>query len=125
MPKPTSILAVCDDLFFVVKINDTARRCGLRPQYFKSAAEILAQAAQEKPLLIIVDLNAKGVDAVDLIAQLRAEPSLKSVSVLAFVSHVEADLKIRAQNAGATMVLARSAFSANLPQIFKRHSGTI
>lgn len=125
MPKSTSILAVCDDLFFVVKINDTARRCGLRPQFVKSAAELLAQAAVEKPLLIIVDLNAKGVDAVELIGELRAEAELKNVSILAFVSHVEAELKVRAQNAGASMVLARSAFSANLPQIFKRHSGSL
>lgn len=125
MPKATSILAVCDDLFFVVKINDIARRCGLRPQYVKSAAELLERAGAEKPLLIIVDLNAKGLDAVDLIAQVRAEAALKGVSVMAFVSHVEADLKVRAQNAGATMVMARSAFSANLPQIFKRHSGSL
>ena len=125
MPKPTCILAVCDDLFFVVKINDTAKRCGLQPQFVKSAEELLAKAAAEIPLLIIVDLNAKGVDAVELIAQVRAEAALKKVSILAFVSHVEADLKVRAQNAGASMVLARSAFSANLPQIFKRHSGTL
>lgn len=125
MPKPTSILAVCDDLFFVVKINDTARRCGLKPQFVKTSQELLAQAAAEPPLLIIVDLNAKGVDPVQLIGELRAEPTLKNVSILAFVSHVEADLKLRAQNAGASMVLARSAFSANLPQIFKRHSGSL
>jgi CheY-like chemotaxis protein len=125
MPKATSILAVCDDLFFVVKINDIARRCGLRPQYVKSAAELLERAGAEKPLMIIVDLNAKGLDAVDLISQVRAEAALKGVSVMAFVSHVEADLKVRAQNAGATMVMARSAFSANLPQIFKRHSGSL
>ncbi len=125
MPKPTSILAVCDDLFFVVKINDTARRSGLRPQFVKTAEDLLAQAAAELPLMIIVDLNAKNVDAVELIGRLRAEPSLKNVSILAFVSHVEADLKVRAQNAGASMVLARSAFSANLPQIFKRHSGSL
>lgn len=125
MPKSTSILAVCDDLFFVVKINDTARRSGLVPQFVKSAEDLLAKAAAEKPLLIIIDLNVKSLDAVGLISRLRAEDSLKNVSILAFVSHVEADLKLKAQSAGASMVLARSAFSANLPQIFKRHSGTL
>jgi CheY-like chemotaxis protein len=125
MPKPTSILAVCDDLFFVVKINDTARRCGLVPQFVKSAEDLIARAEAEKPLLIIVDLNIKGLDAVGLISRLRAEEALKNVSILAFVSHVEAGLKLQAQSAGASMVLARSAFSANLPQIFKRHSGTL
>jgi len=125
MPRPTRILAVCDDLFFVVKINETARRSGLNPEYVKSAEDVIAKAAAEPPLMIIVDLNVKSLDSVELITQLRAEPSLKNVSILAFVSHVEADLKTRAQTAGASMVLARSAFSANLPQIFKRHSGSM
>ena len=44
---------------------------------------------------------------------------------IGFVAHVEAELKQRAQEAGANMVLARSAFSTSLPQILKRHSGSM
>ncbi len=124
MPKATKILAVCDDLFFVVKINEIARRAGLQPEYVKTAAELLSKAAEAPPLMIIVDLTAKSADAVEVIQQVRAQPSLKNVSVLAFGPHVDGELKTRAQSAGASMVLARSAFSANLPQIFKRHGGT-
>ncbi|MBI5282476.1 MAG: response regulator [Candidatus Solibacter usitatus] len=123
MPKPTRILAVCDDLFFVVKINDSARRAGLTCDFLKSAEAIIEKSRAERPLLIILDLNAKAIEPVGLITQIRAELSLKGVSILAFVAHVEADLKTRAQTAGASMVLARSAFSANLPQILKRHTG--
>jgi hypothetical protein len=36
---------------------------------------------------------------------------------------VQVELKQQAQEAGCDMVMARSAFSQNLPQIFKRHSG--
>jgi hypothetical protein len=38
---------------------------------------------------------------------------------------VQAELKQQAQEAGCDMVLARSAFSQNLPLIFKRHSSII
>ncbi|MBI5086410.1 MAG: response regulator [Acidobacteria bacterium] len=123
MPRPTRILAVCDDLFFVVKINDSARRAGLSCDFLKSGEAIVERSRAETPLLVILDLNAKGIDPVGLITHLKTEPSLKGVSILAFVAHVEADLKTRAQDAGASMVLARSAFSANLPQILKRHTG--
>lgn len=121
--RPRNILAVVDDLFFIVKINDAAKRCGLSCEFLKSAQEVLDRVRQEPPLLIIVDLNARSLKPVDLIARLRAEEAQKKVSIIAFVSHVEADLKNRAQSAGASMVLARSAFSTNLPQILKRHSG--
>lgn len=123
--KPRKILAAVDDLFFVVKINDAAKRSGFEVEFLKSAQEILDRARQETPALIIVDLNARSVKPVELIARLRAEESLKRVSIIAFVSHLEADLKTRAQAAGASMVLARSAFSMNLPQILKRHSSTL
>lgn len=123
--KPRKILAVVEDLFFVVKINDAAKRSGFACEFLKSAQEVLDRARQEPPLMIIVDLNARSVKPVELIARLRAEEPLKKVSIIAFVSHVEAELKNRAQSAGASMVLARSAFSTNLPQILKRHSGTL
>ncbi len=122
--KPRKILAVVEDLFFVVKINDAAKRSGFACEFLKSAQDLLDRARQEPPLMIIVDLNARSVKPVELIARLRAEESLKKVSIIAFVSHVEAELKNRAQSAGASMVLARSAFSTNLPQILKRHSGS-
>lgn len=124
MPQKPKILAVVEDLFFVVKINDAAKRSGFSCEFLKSAQEVLDRARQEPPLMIIVDLNARSVKPVDLIARLRGEESLKKVSIIAFVSHVEAELKNRAQSAGASMVLARSAFSTNLPQIFKRHGGS-
>lgn len=124
MPKQSSrILAVVDDLFFVVKISDAAKRAGLVCEFVKTADAVLEKAKAERPLMVIVDLNSRSVNAVDLIAKLRAEEDLKGLSVIGFVSHVEGELKQRAQDAGA-MVLARSAFSTHLPQLMKRHSGS-
>jgi hypothetical protein len=47
---------------------------------------------------------------------------MKHISVIGFVSHVQGELKLKAQESGCDMVLARSAFSQSLPQILKRHS---
>jgi hypothetical protein len=62
---------------------------------------------------------------VDLIQRMKGDAGLKSISIMGFVSHVQADLKQAAQDAGADMVMARSAFSTNLQQILKRHSGAL
>ena len=123
--KPTKILAIVDDLFFVVKINDSAKRAGLSCEFLKSADVLVEKALSERPLLIILDLNATSAQAVPLITKLKGTESLKGLSILAFVSHVQGELKQSAQDAGASMVLARSAFSANLPQILKRHTGSL
>lgn len=114
------VLAVIDDLLFTVKIADAAKRNGLQAQFVKSEADALAAAA-EKPMLVIVDLNANSVDPVALIPKLK---ELGRIPVIAFVSHVQGELKQKAHEAGADMVMARSAFSTNLPQILKRHAGS-
>lgn len=115
------ILAVLEDLFFTVKISESAKRAGLPITFVKSEHDVLAQAAG-KPALIIFDLNFAGIEPLKLIARLKADQELKGISVLGYVSHVQGELKQAAHEAGCDMVLARSAFSQNLPQILKRHS---
>ena len=121
--NPRKILAVVDDLFFVVKINEAARRAGMVAEFLKSESSLVEKALAEPPSMIVIDLNCSSLAPVSLIETLRSKPELKNVSVVAFVSHIQGELKMQAQNAGADMVLARSAFSLNLPQILRRHAG--
>lgn len=113
------ILAVLDDLMFTVKINDIAKRSGLVVKFLKSEIDAFEQA-KEQPLLIIIDLNANCVNSVQLISKLKGDPATKAVRLIGYVSHVQAELKQQAQEAGCDMVLARSAFSMNLPELLKR-----
>src|SRR3982751_793741 len=123
MPNPNKrVLVVVEDLLFVVKINDAARRSGLEPQVVKTEQDALVAAA-DNPLLVIIDLNANSVEPIALITQLKSGEQ-KKLPIIAFVSHVQGELKQRAHDAGADMVMARSAFSTNLPQILKRHAGS-
>ncbi len=112
------------DLFFTVKIGDAAKRAGMQVEFVKEEDEFL-EKAQSKPTLIILDLNFAGAHTVRLISKLKSDPEMKQTSVIAYVSHVQGDLKQKAHESGCDMVMARSAFSQNLPQILKRHSGTV
>ena len=116
------ILAVMSDLFFSVKINDAAKRAGLSVEFVKDHEEVLAKA-KAQPTLIIFDLNFESVDPLGVIAKLKNTADLKNISVIGFLSHVQGELKQKAHETGCDMVLARSAFSQNLAQILKRHSG--
>jgi PleD family two-component response regulator len=116
------VLAVVNDLFFSVKLTEAAKRNGLALEFVKEGKLVLEKAG-EKPSLIIFDLNFDAVEPINLISQLKTTPSTKTISLIGYLSHVQVDLKQKAQEAGCDMVMARSAFSQNLPVIFKRHSG--
>jgi CheY-like chemotaxis protein len=113
------VLAVVEDLFFTVKINESAKRAGLPIAFVKSQRDALDHAA-EHPSLIILDLNFASIDPMDLIRKLKADAALSKIQLVGYVSHVQGDLKQAAQEAGCDMVLARSAFSQNLLQLLTR-----
>jgi PleD family two-component response regulator len=119
------ILAVVEDLLFTVKIGDAAKRAGLEVEFVKSERDVIDKATNEKPLLIILDLNFSAVQPLKLISKLKSNAEMKRISLIGYLSHVQGELKQQAQEAGANVVMARSAFSQNLPQILKRHSGAI
>jgi CheY-like chemotaxis protein len=112
------VLAVVEDLFFTVKINESAKRAAVPIAFVKSQRDALDQA--EAASLIILDLNFETIDPVDLIRKLKTDPATAKIQLLAYVSHVQGDLKQAAQEAGCDMVLARSAFSQNLLQLMTR-----
>ncbi|MGH9629305.1 MAG: response regulator [Bryobacteraceae bacterium] len=126
MQKQTNkrVLAVVEDLFFSVKIADAAKRAGLETDFVKSEKDALAKA-KDNPLLIILDLNCGALQPLNLISKLKANAEMKEISLLGFVSHVQGDLKQKAHENGCDVVMARSAFSQNLPQILKRHAGAV
>jgi PleD family two-component response regulator len=122
--KQRKILAAVEDLFFMVKISDMAKKSGFEVEFLKTEKDVIAKAKSEAPNMVIVDLNNANTKPVSLIGKLKADAATKGISVIGFVSHVNGELKQQAQDAGANIVMPRSAFSTNLPQILKRHSGS-
>lgn len=118
------VLGITEDLLFMVKISDAAKRVGLQVEFLKSETDVL-EKAREHPLLIIIDLNCTCVDPIEVISKLKSSPETKSISLIGFLSHVQGELKQKAHEAGANIVMARSAFSQNLQQILKRHAGVV
>ena len=80
----------------------------------------MLQNGEEKPSLIIFDLNNVNAKPLILIPKLKTKLK-KGTSIIGFLSHVQGDLKQKAHEVGCDMVLPRSAFSQNLPQLLRRH----
>ncbi len=115
------LLAAVGDLFFTIKITDAAKKAGMQVEFVKTDKDLL-EKAKEMPALIVMDLNFQAVQPLKMIARLKSHPDLKQISVIGYLSHVQGELKQKAHETGCDMVLARSAFSQNLPQILKRHA---
>jgi hypothetical protein len=99
------MLVAVSDLFFTVKILDAAKRSHMQAEMVKTSEELM-EKAKSGPAL-------------------KKQPETKDTGMIAFVSHVQAELKKEAHDAGCDMVLARSAFSQNLDQILRRYSGAV
>lgn len=122
MPNSNTVVAVLNDLMFRVKIEEAAKRAGLQTVFVQSQADALEQA-KSSPAVIILDLNCAGSNPLDTIRKLKAAEDTRAVSLVGYVSHVQADLKQAAQQEGCDVVIARSAFSQNLPTILSRYGG--
>ena len=117
------IFAFVDDLFFLAKIQETARKMNVKVEFVRTEKDLLdriKENGEEKPSLIIFDLNNANAKPLTLIPKLKTKMK-KGTSIIGFLSHVQGDLKQKAHEVGCDMVLPRSAFSQNLPQLLRRH----
>ncbi len=116
------ILAVVEDLIFLSKIQETAKVLGI-PVEAASVAAASPLVREGSARALVIDLNHRSGGAVELIRQLKADPATARVPVVGFLSHVEAKLAAAARAAGCDMVLARSAFVKQLPELLRRLEG--
>lgn len=112
-----SVLAFITDLFFQAKVGQTAQSVGVSFKIVSSLYKFLPELAA-KPSLILLDLNAEGISASSLIAQIRARDP--NIPIVAYGSHVQSDLLKRARQAGASEVILRSQLSRDLPVLLTR-----
>ncbi|HVJ08963.1 MAG TPA: hypothetical protein VM554_11305 [Acidisarcina sp.] len=124
---PTRIFCFIDDLFFLAKIQETARKLGVKVGFVKAEKDIVARLSDtpedERPSLIIFDLNNANAKPLSLIPKFKSKLK-KGTSVIGFLSHLQSDLKAKAIEAGCDTVMPRSAFSQNLPNLLRRHGLT-
>lgn len=121
---PTHIYFFIEDLFFLAKIQETARKLGIKVGFLKNDKETLAKILEgpeeDRPSLIVFDLNNANAKPLTLIPKLKTKLK-KGTSIIGFLSHLQGDLKAKAVEAGCDMVMPRSAFSQNLPSLMRRH----
>jgi len=116
------ILALVEDLIFLSKIEETAKVLGI-PVQATGVADVVARVRGNPVRGLLIDLNHRSGRAVELIEQLKSEGGTAAIPLVGFLSHVQTDLAASARAAGCDMVLARSAFVKQLPELLANLEG--
>ncbi|MFC6645886.1 response regulator [Granulicella cerasi] len=120
----THIYFFIEELFFNAKIQETAKKQGVKIAFLKNDKEsidLLTSGSDEnKPALIVFDLNNANAKPLTTIPKLKAKLK-RSVSIIGFLSHLQGELKAKAMEAGCDVVMPRAAFSQNLPNLLRRY----
>lgn len=111
------ILAAVSDMIFASKISGAASQVDVDITFVKSADKLMEQANNLNPELIILDLNNSRFDSLDVIKGLKASASLCTIPIVGFLSHVQVELRSKAQEIGCNFTMPRSQFTSHLPQI--------
>ncbi len=120
----THIYLFVEDLFITAKIQETARKQGVKVAFLKNEKDAIAELTNgeviNKPALIVFDLNNANAKPLTLIPKLRTKLK-RSASIIGFLSTIQGDLKAKAVEAGCDTVMPRAAFSQNLPNLLRRY----
>lgn len=121
---PTRIFCFIEDLFFLAKIQETARKLGIKVEFVKGGKEavdrIYDAPEDARPALLVFDLNNLNAKPMTLIPKFKNRFK-KAVSIIGFLNHLQSDLKIKAMEAGCDVVMPRSVFSQGLPVLLRRY----
>jgi DNA-binding NarL/FixJ family response regulator len=107
------VVALMDDLFFQMKLAETAKQLGVEVKV-ATTGDALLGLMESEPKVVIVDLNSRSqpLQAIEKVRQRGGD-----IRVVGFLSHVQRELAAQAQAAGCNEVLPRSAFTENLAAI--------
>ncbi len=111
------VLAAVEDLLFKSKISETAYQLGVEASFPRSPERLLDTLRESPPDLLVLDLNSARFEPLELLRTVKSDRDLGRVPVVGFLSHVQKDLAVAAKASGCYRVVARSAFTRDLPQI--------
>jgi uncharacterized protein len=139
------IVGFVSDLMFTPRIANVVRHLNYDIKWIESPADLGAQSTelppetrgeslhgQEgqlfesltawQPALLLFDLNNNAIPWRRWIALLRSSAATRRIPILCFGSHMDVAAMTDAKNAGADAVLARSRFTANMPDLIQQYA---
>jgi CheY-like chemotaxis protein len=109
-------IAVVTDMIFASRITGTAEHAGVKCGVVRSIDALGVALEAGGVDMVLVDMHCDGVEVDEAIRMVKS--GCPDVRVVAFYSHVQAEMAERASEAGADDVWPRSAFVQRLGGLF-------
>ena len=116
-PVTRRVIAAVEDLLFKSKVSETAAQLGVEAKFPRSPEKLLTALRESPPDLLVLDLNSARFEPLGLLRMVESDAATKDIPTVGFLSHVQKDLAVAAREAGCDKVMARSAFTRDLPKI--------
>ncbi len=114
-----TVLLIDDNLFFLDKLKHQVEAAGFAPKSAMFSAAVDSALDSRLPAAVVVNLEADRMDALAIIADLRAHQGLASTPIVAFAGHVKPELLQQGQEAGATRVVTNGQIASGLAQMLQ------
>lgn len=143
-PAAPLIVAFIADLMFATRVSSVAERLGFDVRWIEDTRDLPGVAGPThegpgellegksgalferltgwQPALLIFDLDNAEIPWQRWIAALKSSPATRRLPILAYGSHVNTGALAAARSAGADGVVARSRFSAALPDLILQYA---
>ena len=93
---------------------------GYRVVSVNDAGELASVVREQKPMVVVADLESKGSNVSATISSLRKDPETTHIPILAFARSDDEDLQMSARAAGARLVAVEEAILDQLPMLLDR-----
>ena len=108
------VIAGIPDLMFRSRVIEAAKALSVSLETVRDADELIRKVREEKPLLVLLDLQAPSLRPLETLQ------SLLGVPVVGYLNHELVELREQALAAGCGEVLTKGQFAAGLPKILGR-----
>lgn len=119
-PRPF-ILVVDDNDGNREMVADYLRAKGYRVEAVDSGAAALTSLSARLPAVIILDIQMPGLNGLEIIRQIRAEPQLAGIPIVALTALAMVGDQERILQAGADLYLSKPVRLSHLAQIIQAY----
>jgi len=119
MTQPLA-LVVYEKLLPGTQLVNRLQDLNYRVRAVTDSTTLVGIARQEKPMLVLADLESRKDDICKVIADLRSDPATQHIPVIAIAKEGDPMLLKAAETAGATLVAGETAILGHLTQFLDR-----
>jgi two-component system, OmpR family, alkaline phosphatase synthesis response regulator PhoP len=120
---PGHILAVDDDDRIRRLVQFNLQRAGYRVSAAADGLEALEQIGQEKPDLVLLDINMPRLDGIELLRRLRADPDTAALPVILLTAKAQDEDILEGKRSGADYYLTKPFSPVELLSVIREALG--